>query len=84
MITVTYKDKQGEEKILVLGEDGWSGDDDKIVEALNGWFDDWIGISAYYPTAWHVAKAVANKLGGSVDMPEPPYETGEPGGTKVF
>jgi len=83
---VTYRDEAGGERRLTLGLGGvWSGDDPALADTLNTdvLFVEWIGRFDYYPTPWHKAKAVADKLGGEVDEPEPEFEQGDIPG-KVF
>lgn len=71
-MTITYQDENEQERTLTLGNGGvWSGDDAQLVGLLNFDTEDWLGGSPYFLTPWHKAKAVADKLRGVLDTPEP-------------
>lgn len=72
---VAYTEEE-EERRLYYENGFWSGEDPEMVEKLNGRLFEWLGYHEYFPTEWHVAKAVADKLGGEVDEPEPNFPTG--------
>ena len=82
-ITYTFEGKQ---YTLELRDGGqWHGGHEGMAAVANHFFDEFVtaGRSAYFPTPWHRAKALADKLGGTVDLPEPVFETGDHPG-KVF
>jgi hypothetical protein len=74
---------EGRKRVLLFKDARWSGKDAMLVSALNANPHGFIGHHEYYPTAWHLAKAVADALGGKLDEPEPDFETGEQDG-KAF
>lgn len=75
VITITYKERKLDRQLLVdLQSRRWIGDDPLLVEQLNHSIPFFLGVHAYYPTPWHEIKAVADKLKGTVDVPEPVVE----------
>lgn len=81
-IVVTYTDPLGEERKLMrhLSRKRWTGEDEdeELVWRLNNDLTEWLGRHHYFPHPWHEAKAVADKLGGTLDAPEPKIES-DPG-----
>jgi hypothetical protein len=65
---ITYE-QDGKEKTLTYKDGVWSGTD--FAAVLNASFTAFLGRHSYFPTAWHEAKAVADKLGGTLDEEEP-------------
>lgn len=79
---INFTDENEEVQTLILRDDGkWissKGDKAKeLASVLNEAFVFWIGHFEYYPTPWHQAKAVADKLAKedptvTLDPPSPP------------
>lgn len=78
-MTITYFDSDAKKhRRLRLSKYGrWTGDDRALVELLNLSAHSILVRHHYFPTPWHEAKAVADALGGTLDEPEPDFETGE-------
>lgn len=75
---ITYE-HEGEEFELTCDASAreWKGGHPGIATSLTHAFVATLGQAEYYPTAWHRAKHVADFLQGTLDTPQPAFETGE-------
>ncbi len=69
----------GQQFTLTFELGKWSGGHPGLASELNKSISRVLGVEAmgYYPTMWHKAKAVADFLKGTIDQPEPKFDTGE-------
>lgn len=74
---ITYDDFSQSQQLTYLPETGqWSGDDLQLVNLLNNNPHAVIGRHEYYPSTWHLVKAIADALEGTLDEPEPKLKMG--------
>lgn len=83
-MTITYMIDGVEYQLTYQQSGEWSGGHEGYAEALNIDFVGTVGRFEYYPTPWHKVNHVATVLRGTLDTPEPKFETGDPGEGKVW